>query len=620
MENRSDSNPHMKQYQLVERAFDVIHRSSDEYMWGQHHGRQWEEIALNFMGVRTTYKQLEAEVDVAAHALFAYGIRQGDYVTFVMPNLKETVVYLYACWRVGAITNMIDPRTNPEGILERSNSKNAKLFIAVMDVCDETVEPIIERLTAKNVLLVSPADSLRGTSGNYKLKPFLGRILYGVKKKKFAETHKVGNGAKYMWHEDFLRDNIWPEDVRCDFSPRMPAAVVYTSGTSADGIIKGAVMSHEALNAVAAATYYAAKPEDRVRQDTFGGFIPFFAAYGLMNGLHTCLCGGQEILLVPVFDHNKAADMLLKLKPNSFLGIPRFHEQLADHPKLRRKNNRLAFIKNPVSGGDRISAASIQRVNAVYARSGSKTGLRVGYGSTELGGSIAVMPSYDPEGGAFTAWKEDGCVGYVLPICKALVIDPDTGEILPFGVDGEMCVSSLAMMDCYWGLPEQTEEITFIGPDGTKYYRLGDMGHLDENGCFYFIDRYKRSLMRPDGFTVHPAPMENVVSGHEAVTICAVAGLARKEKFAGTIPTAFVVLREGCETQEQQRAAVKDIDKLCLQKLPTYYRPLAYRVVRELPYTLMGKIDFRELEKEEFDPANFIIADFEFFPELREGK
>jgi len=612
MNSLTGTNPHMKQYDLAERAFDCIHRTADSYLLGMHFGKQWNDTALNFMGVRTTYLQLEEEIEMAARSLFAYGIRQGDYVTFVMPNLKDTVVYIYACWRIGAVTNMVDPRTNSEGILERANRTDSKLVITVVNVCEDTTDPILDKLKAEHVVVVSPLDSLPP------LLQRLGALKYGKewKLKEFAEKHDIGGKSKYIWNRDFLRKYTYHEDTRADFVPHMLAAVVYTSGTASDGVIKGAAMSHEAINAVACATYYAARPEDRVRQDTFGGFIPFFAAYGLMNGLHTCLCGGQEILLVPVFDHNKFADMLLKLKPNSFLGVPRFHEQLADHPKLRRKNNKLAFIKNPVAGGDRISPASMERVNAAYARSGSKTGLRVGYGSTELGGSIAVMPSYDPAGSDFSAWREEGCVGYLLPVCKAVVIDPDTGGILPFGTDGELCVSSLAQMEYYWGNPKATQEITFIGPDGTKYYRMGDKGHLDESGCFYFVDRYKRSLMRPDGFTVHPAPMENVISGHGAVELCAVAGLARRENTAGTIPTAFVVLREGYDAPEKQREVLLEIDRLCLQKLPTYYRPLAYRAVKELPYTLMGKIDFRELEKEAFDPANFLLADYEFFPDL----
>jgi acyl-coenzyme A synthetase/AMP-(fatty) acid ligase len=110
--------------------------------------------------------------------------------------------------------------------------------------------------------------------------------------------------------------------------------------------------------------------------------------------------------------------------------------------------------------------------------------------------------------------------------------------------------------------------------------------------------------------------MENVISGHEAVALCAVAGLACGKNTAGTIPTAFVVLKED-RSPETQSEVLREIDKLCLERLPTYYRPLAYRSVRELPYTLMGKIDFRELEKETFDPANFLVTDFEFFPELR---
>jgi len=250
----------------------------------------------------------------------------------------------------------------------------------------------------------------------------------------------------------------------------------------------------------------------RTRGNSFGGFIPFFSAYGLFNGLHTCLCGGQEIRMVPVFDPSKFADMLLDLKPNSFLGVPRFHEQLLDHPKLQGTSNRLAWIKNPVSGGDKIAPATIAKINDLYRRNGAKVGLRVGYGSSELGGSISVMPTYDLDGQeAAFPWQQEGNVGYLLASCRAMVINPDTGEELPIGEEGELCVSSLCQMEGYFGLPEVTKEIEHFGPDGTKYYRMGDKGYLTDLGCFIFTGRYKRSMMRPDGHTVRPVTIDTVI-------------------------------------------------------------------------------------------------------------
>jgi len=606
-------------YNLDEgRFFKETDRSADEFMFGLHHGRQREDIAIDFIGVRTTYHQLDAEVERTARALAAYGIQQGDYVTIVMPNLKETIVYMYACWRIGAVTNMVDPRTNSDGILERAERTGSKLLVTVFNICTDKLDPILDRLPAKNVVLISPSDSMKGC---LKPKPFLGSLVFDQKKRAFARDHGMDTGSKYIWNTDFLRAYHTDElDIRAVYHSGMAAAVVYTSGTSADGLMKGAVVTHRALNAAPAGLAYSVKPEDRRRQDTFGGFIPFFSSYGLFNGMHASLCGGLRILLVPLFDPAKFADMLLKTKPNSFLGVPRFHEQLADHPKLKKKNNKLAFIKNPVSGGDKISPASMERINKTLARSGSKAGLRIGYGSTELGACIAVMPSYDPETSDFP-WRAEGNVGYIMPQCKAIVINADTGEPLPFGQAGELAVHSLCQMEGYFGLPKETEEITYIAADGTKYYRMGDKGHLDKNGCFYFLDRYKRSLMRPDGHTVHPAPIENVIMKHEAVEKCAVVGLRLGENQSGSIPSAFVVLREGYGgAPEKDRAVLADIDELCLRHLPERDRAFAYKVVKDLPYTPMGKVDFRTLEKEIFDPVHFLLRDFAFFPELRGEK
>ena len=601
---------------MPEEAFARVDRNADSFMFDRHHGKEREEFAVKFVGVRTTYNELDAEIERVASALFAYGIRQGDYISFAMPNLKETIVYIYACWRIGAIVNLIDPRTNSEGILERAQRTNSKLLITVFNLCEDKIDPILDRLPCEHVILVNPySDSLAAS----KAMVFLANLKYGKEVTAFAASHTVGNGGKYVWHSDFVREHHYDPYFRANHTPGMAAAVVYTSGTASDGVIKGAVLTHAALNAAATGLYFSVDEKDRCRQDTFGGFIPFFAAYGLMNGMHAALCGGLEILLVPVFDPNNFADMLMKLKCNTFLGVPRFHEQLVDHPKLQKKSRRLAFIKNPVAGGDKISLASIERVNEVYARNGSKAGLRVGYGSTELGGSIAVMPMYDPESNEYD-WRAQGNVGYLLPMCNAIVIDPETGEPLPLGQDGELCMNSHCQMEEYFEAPEQTAEITHTAPDGTKYYRMGDKGHLDENGNFYFIDRYKRSLMRPDGHTVHPSPIENVIMSHEAVKICAVAGLPMGETTSGSIPSAFVVLREGFDAPEQEREVLADIDKMCLKKLPERDRAIAYKAVKEVPYTPMGKIAFRELEKEIFDPANFLLTDFGFFPHLRPAK
>ena len=611
----SEVNPHLKRYdhEKLNEAFMRIEKTADDFLFGMMHGEKRRQIALNFMGVRTTYEELDTNIEKLARSLFGFGIRQGDFVSIAMPNMTQTVEYIYACWRIGAVTNLIDPRTNGEGILERIKRTNSKLFVTVMDICDPLIDDIVKDIPCEHVVVVSPSDSLKPC---FHIKPLLGILLYKSKMKKFAEGH-MGPGSKYIFHRDFLTKYYSVQgDIRAVYKPEMLAAVLYTSGTASDGIIKGAMITHRAYNASPCAFKQQVQSDEYQRRRSFGGFIPFFFAYGSMTGLHASLCGELELKMIPIFDPNKFADMLLKLKPNIFLGVPRFHEQLANHPKLQKKSNKLSFVSIAISGGDKISVATLEKVNATYKRNGSNIGLRVGYGATELGGSICVMPYYDPDGSDFN-WREEGNVGYLMPHCKGMVIVPETGEELPFGEDGELCMNSLSQMEGYYGMPEITEEITVYGKDGTKYYRMGDKGHLDESGCFHFVDRYKRSMMRPDGHTVHPSPIENVIMAHEAVHLCAVAGLHQKGSTSGVIPSAFVVLHEEYKDPAKRKEVLQSIDELCLKRLPARDRAIAYKAVDELPYTPMGKVFFRELEKETFEPENFLVTDLAFFPELQ---
>jgi len=618
----SQTNPHLARYDMgkLAEALSRANRTADEYLFGMLHGEKRQAYALNFYGIRVTFEDLDMQIEEAARSLYGYGVRKGDCVSILMPNMIPTVVYIYACWRIGAVINMIDPRTHCQGILERVKLTNSKLLITMMNLCEAKVEPIVDELPVENVVAISFDFSTILKVGIHMLSS-ISTFLKSQTSKDFKKEHMDKPGNKYILHSDFIKKyTTIQEDIRAVFEPGMPAAVLYTSGTSADGIIKGAVLTHEAYNSAPGAFRRMVGSGEYQRGYKFGGFIPFFSAYGSMSGMHAALCGGMELILVPIFDPNKFAEMLLSIKPNVFFGVPRFHEQLADHPKLQKKNDLLSFIKIPISGGDKISPATIERVNAAYKRSGYNGGLRVGYGSTELGGSIAVMPDYNPEKDDFP-WDIPGNVGFLMPHCRGMVINPDTGEELPFGEDGELCMHSACQMLEYYNMPKETEEITHIGPDGTKYYRMGDKGHLDETGCFYFVDRYKRSMMRPDGHTVHPSPIENVIMGHEAVELCAVVGLRQAENSSGSIPSALVILREEYKTSpEKIRETLTSIDEYCLKRLPERDRAIAYKSVEEVPYTLMGKINFRELEKQLVDTKTFLIRDLAFFPELQDKK
>ncbi|MDR1410492.1 MAG: acyl--CoA ligase [Oscillospiraceae bacterium] len=615
-------NPHMQHFpsDIREQLFSDIEENADAYMF-RLNADNMDGIALDYFGAQTTYREMDKQVDRLARTLKGYGVVPGEIVAVSLPNLKEIVLYIYALWRIGATVSLIDARTNATGVLERVKQCEARLLVTVMDVFEDKTKPILADLPVQNLVICTPADALAGQKPT-EFKGKLVKLIYPGKIKKFLkEVKTLPGGEKIIMHADFVGKYTCEGDVRVPYDPEAIAAIHYTSGTTEDGAIKGVMHLHKAYNAMFRAVRYFETMPGRLalqRGETFGGFIPFIAAYGLFNGLHYSLCIGLTVQLIPVFNPAEIDKLILRKKPNGFLGVPRFFELLATNKKLRRPSKKLAFIRNAVTGGDKISPATMRLVNACFARNGAYNGLVVGYGSTETGASLAGSLPYRADGSTDYDWDAEGNVGVFLPSVDVVVIDPETNEQLPCGVDGEVCVRSLSMCTGYFKKTQRTVEMTYTDPEtGERYWRLGDKGHVSTTGSFYFVDRYKRSIFRSDGHTVHPSPIENVCCLHDAVDCCAVVGLKIDPHAAGAVPTAFVMLHEGTENADK---VLHELRALNLRELPERDTALAFTVVKQLPYTLMGKVDFRKLEQNKIDLENYYIADPRVVAELRQKK
>lgn len=300
------------------------------------------------------------------------------------------------------------------------------------------------------------------------------------------------------------------------------------------------------------------------------------------------------MICIPKFKISDFGQLIFKYKTKSVLGVPRFWSELADKNIVTD----LSFLENAISGGDKISPYSAEKINE-YLEANGGCRLKVGYGASEFGGGIVINSDKD-------LLKADS-VGRILPGVIGMVINPETEEELPYDQDGELCFHSPTMMSGYLHCKEETKQISVYKND-KKYYRTGDKGHISPDGTVYIVDRYKRAMMRPDGHTVHATTIENVIVQHEAVLRCAVAGIALDDK-EGVIPTAFVILKE---TYEKDKA-IEEIDQMCLQKIAERDKAHVYVVIDELPYTLMGKVDYKKLEENRFSNLDYVVKDFTFF-------
>lgn len=533
------------------------------------------DIAIEYFGAKITYSEMFQSIDCVADALYAYGVRSGDFVTICLPNVPEVIYIVYACNKIGAVANMIDPRTNSERILKHTNIVNSVLFITIADICDQRINCIADKICTKNILVVSAADS--ATSPIVRLK--------------YMFT-KLDGSPKYMAFKEFVKKYQDQAIAEISYIKDTAAVMVYTSGTT--GTAKGVLLSNEGIIASSLQLISALTSREAIR---FLAIIPFFSSYGFVDGMNATLGNKMTITLIPQYKPSNYTKLILKHKPNVIISVPKLWEDMAYTLKNKRVN--LSYIVYPISGGDKITAASVESINNCFFNHGSKAKLLIGYGLSEFGAAISItIPNMEFEAGS---------VGAIMPIANIKIINPETNEELSYEENGEICINAQSMMLGYYGNVDM-DKISFKDINGVLFYRTGDKGYVSKSGQLHIVDRYKRAMMRPDGHTVHAMPIEEVLMSRDMVRACAVVGLKLRQG-SGVIPTAFIVLNE---FNGDFKNIVAELDLYSKQKLPDRDRAIAYVAIEKIPYTSNGKVNYSELERFYIDEVNAVITDFTF--------
>lgn len=554
--------------------------------------------AMTYFGGEISYKELKENIFKYANTLKRYGLEKGDTITLCLPNVPEVVYYKYAAWLLGIKTHLVDPRFNPEGILELTNKSHSTLFVSVIDAFSAKIAPIIDRLNVENVVLVAPSDSMK-VERIRDTKNVLAKALYTYKEFELYLKELTFREEKVLLNRDFLRF-AKSNRVVSVYEENMPATIVFTSGTT--GTPKGPVLSHDSYNIKVNQIDYGVP--NIHRGDKFLAVIPFFAAYGSYAGMANSLKKGMNMFMIPKFNPQEFGDLICRYQIQTAIGVPMYWEKFAhDWPNLQKKYHLddLSFLKNPVSGGDVVSPEVTEKCNQTFKDNNSEAKFIVGYGSSETAGPVATTVNNDE-------YSDNLTTGIFFPGIKHIFLDPETHKVVEGATSGELALHDPGMMLGYLDADEETEEIT-VNYNGEKYYNMGDIFSINEKGMLYFGGRTKRVIMRPDGHTVHAFPIEkSILEDEDVENVCAV-GLKKKDNSSGTIPVAFVVLKDGIEPSEE---LVKRLDTRALFNLSERNRAMAYTFVQELPYSLMGKIAYKELEKITLEDLDLYVVDYTF--------
>ena len=558
--------PWLEYYSREERSIKFTDKSVYNYMVDEV-GEDKDYICLNYFGNRFSYNEFFYNINVCAKALREFGVKDGDIVTICMPNMPEALYAFYACNKIGAIADMVHPLSSPEQVYTYlENSKSRILFLVDFDY--EKYKDVIPKTLVYKTILVSPKESMPiGLTIGY-------TITRSIKTKRPSLTNN-----DYMSWKDFMAVGATSHsNYKADVKKEDCALILHSGGTT--GTPKGIMISNYSFNAMAqqsAVNVIDVRPKDKIVT-----ILPIFHGFGLGVCIHTPLCLKVETILMPEYDANRFYKIWKYDKPNVILGVPTLWEGMMANPKFDDFD--MSQLKYIVSGGDHLTVTAEARINDFLHKHGAHVNIGKGYGMTE---SVAAT-SY-----TFPGTNEPGSIGIPMVGNTYKICDTETGEDLPLGEEGEICVQGPTLMMGYLNNPKETENVLRKHKDGSIWLHTGDIGYIAPNGIVYYTQRLKRMIV-VSGFNVYPSQIEEAIAKHPSVDKVCVIGIPHQYKMH--VPKAFVVLKKGIEPTAKIK---KEIIDICKEALSVYSLPKYYEFRTELPKTLYGKVDYKELEKEE---------------------
>jgi long-chain acyl-CoA synthetase len=451
-------------------------------------GRVPHRPAFVFRERRMSYADLQGQALMVGGLLRGLGVRQGDRVVLVLPNVPEFGVGYFGILAAGATVVPLNPLLKPEEVRYVLEDAGATGM-----VCTQVSSPLLQAarqgLGRSIPALVLDADPAS------------------------LDTGDLASAAAPKPLPPFLPPPLDTEDV---------AACLYTSGTT--GRPKGAMLSHRNLLANIESFREILHVTE---EDVFLAVLPLFHAYAATVVFLEPLSIGATIVLEPRFVPELTLKAIAEHRVTLFAGVPTMFAVLA---KLPRPPADFSAWRLCISGGAPLPPPVLEAFEARYG-----VPIYEGYGPTECAPVLTVNPPLGV--------RKIGSVGPPIPQVELRIVD-EQGNTLPPGQMGEVVARGPNVMKGYLNRPEETAEVLHEG-----WYHTGDLGQADEDGYYYIVGR-KKDLILVGGLNVYPREVELVLTSHPAVADAAVIGVP--DPVRGEVPKALVVLRDGQQTGVQE--------------------------------------------------------------------
>lgn len=509
--------------------------------------------ALLFQGTTVSFSQLDDMVSRFASALVALGVKPGDKVSLLLPNLVQMVVASYGAWRAGAVTVMNNPLYTDRELQHQFNDSDST-FLVCLDVLLPRMIKLRPSTKITKIISCHIRDYL----------PFIKKLLFPLVRK--------GMHLKTPVAPDLFEFTDLVAKYDPITKPHVPAwddtaALLYTGGTT--GVSKGVELTCGNLssNVQQCGDWF---PGFEQGKEIAIGCLPFFHSFGLTTAMNLSVYYGWATVLIPKPEPKSILEAISGYKATYMPAVPTLYNGMINFPEL--KNYDITSLKGCFSGGAPLPLETIKNFEKL-------TGAQIceGYGLTETSPVTHINP--------FGAVTKPGTIGLPISNTDAKLVDVDdyNKEITEPKTPGELCLKGPQIMKGYINRPEETA-ITLR--DG--WLLTGDIAIVDDQGYFSIVDR-KKDMIISGGFNVYPRDVDEVLFTHPKVLEACVIGVP--DEYSGERIKAYVVLKSG------ETATPEEMIDFCKQNLVKYKVPKFVEFVDDLPKSAVGKILRKELRR-----------------------
>ena len=506
-----------------------------------------------------TYAELDALSAKLGAWLQSKGLKKGDRVALMMPNLLQYPVAIAAVLRAGYTVVNVNPLYTPRELEHQLNDSGAKAII-ILENFATTLQQVLARTKVKHVVVTNMGDMLGGFKGML--------VNFVVRKvKKMVPAYSLPTAIPF---KQALSEGAGMTLKKVQLGHDDVAFLQYTGGTT--GVSKGATLTHRNIVANVLqndAWIQPALAKEKIDPMIIVTALPLYHIFALTAcALMGARFGAMNILIVNPRDIPGFVKELAKYKFNMLPAVNTLYNGLLNNPDFAKLD--FSGLKISLGGGMAVQKAVNDRWLQV-------TGCPIleAYGLSETSPGATINPADSKE--------FNGTIGLPIPSTEIAILDDD-GKPVPLGQPGEIAIRGPQVMAGYWNRPDETAKV--MTPDG--FFKTGDVGIMDEGGYVKIVDR-KKDMILVSGFNVYPNEVEAVVAQHPGVLECACIGVP--DANSGEAVKLFVVRKDPSLTVEQ-------LMNYCKTQFTGYKKPKYIEFRNELPKTNVGKILRRELRDE----------------------